>query len=204
MFTQDDVEKYAVTSINFNIMDVVILMARRLNESQLVRFIGEINKIDDKKYYLLFMIGYELLLKVKELVSLRVIDVYDFNHDKAREYITVKRCGRYRSMIVPESLRRMIEKYVQNTKKTNKDFLFSSIHTDRVTGLKKHISRDHVLRIFKNCLGNIGLNCSMGILGVTKKSSLGLLYDKNKDIHEIAKYLGHNNQQSIKRFLQIQ
>lgn len=106
--------------------------------------------------YLLFVMGINSNLRISDLLRLKVEDVRAGK--KCKEYISLKekKTGKFKKIIINESMEKAIKEYIKNENPSMIDYLFSSRSGDN-----KAISRQQACNILKHSGDYCGLQESI-------------------------------------------
>ena len=151
-----------------------------------------------EKYFLFYLIGKNTLLKIKEIINLKTIDVYDYNFNKVRDYIVIPTDKIIRKTRINSELKMMIETYIIQKELNNKNYLFHVKQKD------KAMSRFRLHQVFKECSRDVGITESVGILGAIRKTPLLNLYNKCGDINYISQLLNHKSIKRTQNYMNIE
>jgi len=147
--------------------------------------------------YLLFVMGINSNLRISDLLSLKVDDVW--TGKKCKEYISLKekKTSKFKKVMINESIVKAIKEYVKETKPQQNDFIFISRN-----GGNRAISRQQACNVLKNAGDYCGLEESISPHTLRKtwgfwawKSGVSLIL--------IMEALNHSSLSITKRYLGI-
>lgn len=163
----------------------------------------------NKRDYLLFMVGISSALRISDILSLKVKDVWDGK--KPVEYVDLneKKTGKYKRFPVTTNLNKAIKEYMVEYKGKPNDFLFVS----RV-GENKPITRQYANMMLNKACDMIGITEPFGSHGMRKswgywafKQGISLDYISialnHRSIAETKRYLGLLQEDLDNIYLQV-
>lgn len=142
---------------------------------------------------ILFGIGIYTGLRVSDILSLRVKDVYN----KSRIQVKQKKTGNYVYIPINLELKRMIKIYVDGNLLQPYEFLIRSRN-----GLNKAITRNQAYNILNEMALNLGIE-NVGTHTMRKTAGFHLYYASGKDIGLVMQILGQRDQGSTLRYIGI-
>lgn len=163
----------------------------------------------NKRDYLLFMVGISSALRISDILSLKVKDVW--NGKKPVDYVDLneKKTGKYKRFPVTINLSKAIKEYMVEYKGKPNDFLFVS----RV-GENKPITRQYANMMLNQACDMIGITEPFGSHGMRKtwgywafKQGISLDYISialnHRSIAETKRYLGLLQEDLDNIYLQV-
>jgi integrase len=163
----------------------------------------------NKRDYLLFMVGISSALRISDILSLKVKDVWDGK--KPVDYVDLneKKTGKYKRFPVTPNLNKAIREYMTEYKGKPNDFLFVS----RV-GNNKPITRQYANMMLNHACDMIGVTEPFGSHGMRKswgywafKQGISLDYISialnHRSIAETKRYLGLLQEDLDNIYLQV-
>lgn len=163
----------------------------------------------NKRDYLLFMVGISSALRISDILSLKVKDVW--NGKKPVDYVDLneKKTGKYKRFPVTPNLNKAIKEYMVEYKGKPDDFLFVS----RV-GENKPITRQYANMMLNQACDMIGITEPFGSHGMRKswgywafKQGISLDYISialnHRSVAETRRYLGLLQEDLDNIYLQV-
>lgn len=100
------------------------------------------------KYYIMFIIGVNVGLRVSDILTLKVEDVYDKSH----VVISEEKTGKTKRFLINSQLQKELKSYIDKNGLTANDYLIQSRK-----GVNKPISRVQAYRLLNECAEPLGL-----------------------------------------------
>lgn len=159
----------------------------------------------------LFALGVATGFRVKELLSLKVKDIYNIQNRQLLPYISVqkknmKKCNSRPPVKYSEAINDYMIKYIQSRPELDEDsYLFAStrITTDEngITMLRPILVRS-AIRIIKNAYEDSGLNdLNLGSHSMRKSFAARIYEASGHDLLKTQKAMGHKNMDSTTKYL---
>lgn len=137
---------------------------------------------------IMFEIGLKTLLRISDILELRVIDVY-------KKTTIVKKQRKTKNIVeipIRKDLKRLLDKYCKD--KLDYDYLIQSRN-----GTNKHISETQAYRILSDMAEYLNID-RMGTHSLRKTGAYHL-YKETKDIDFVRRLLGHKSNEEVYSYI---
>ena len=149
-------------------------------------------KEKDSKYYIMFLLGVNVGLRVSDILELKVADVQGKDHITIKE----KKTSKNKRFLVNGKMQKEIAQYIKDAKLSEDDYLIQSRKGDN-----KPITRIQAYRVLNEVADNIGLE---EIGTHTMRKTFG--YWHYKQFHDVAilqKLFNHSSPSITLRYIGI-
>lgn len=175
-----------------------------MNEVQPVKDMAKIEamkkilRADNIRDWLLFTIGINVGLRIRDLLSLKVSDVVDEKYKPKRSiYIQEGKTGKTRKIELNKVVRKAITEYIEEVKPNLDDYLFKSRK-----GNNKPISRVQAWQIIKDAAKLVGIQEPIGTH--TLRKTFGYhAFIQGTDITLLQKVFNHSTPGQTLRYIGI-
>jgi site-specific recombinase XerD len=136
-----------------------------LTDISQINAIKRVLRQQSQRDLLLFVLGINTGLKISELLSLKVNDVWDKGEgEKGKEFLFIhgKKSGEERAFYLNNKVQVELKKYISLTSLQERDYLFRSQKNDQ------SISRQHAYRIIKQAAKKAGIPGKIGTNTLSK------------------------------------
>lgn len=170
-----------------------------MNYVEPIRNPGQLQEIEDwlaqynYKYYIMFEVGKNTGLRVSDVLSLRVEDVYHKSHIKVKE----KKTGKWRECKIPPKLGRVLDAYCKGRKPL--EYLVPS---NAKYPREKPISTIRAYQVMRRA----GEACNLKGLGThSMRKTFGYFYYKQyHDVAELMRIFNHSSPSVTLRYIGIE
>lgn len=149
--------------------------------------------------YLMFLIGISSALRISDILSLRIIDIY--TGQKVREYIDVKekKTGKRKRFATSPNLQKGIKEFIKAYNPEPEEYVFVSRK-----GSNKPITRQRAVQILTEALDMCGLSdINFGSHGMRKTFTYHL-WKKGTDISYLMRLLNHSSQREVLHYITVE
>ncbi len=152
-------------------------------------------------WYMLLLLGFSTGLRIGDLCTLRVKDVWD----RERICIIAEKTGKMTDIYVREDTRRAIMSALKENNKGNKpdgnDWALGSRQRNRADGKKKPITRQRCYDIMKEIAEKAGFNEHVGCHTMRKTFAWNLYESTGRNLAIVQKQLNHSSQEATIHYL---
>lgn len=151
-------------------------------------------KKKSERDYLLFKLAIHTGIRLSDLLKLTVSDIKCEDKGKVKD-AWVEQCMPSIKILIPDTLRREIDEYIEKYELLNNELLFQSLKTH------KALSRQQAYRIIHRAAEELDISH----IGLTtlRKTFAYHAYESGISIAIIQKYLGHQTTQETMKFIGI-
>lgn len=161
-----------------------------IRDKEKIENVKQILLKQNRRNYLLFLIGINCGLRISDILKLQVKDVRGKDHIE----ITEQKTGKYNRILIANSFKSALESYIKH--KENNDWLFTSKKGN------KPISRIQAYRIISNACNVAGINSKIGTH--TLRKTFGYhFYNKTKDVAMLQYIFNHSSPSVTLRYIGI-
>ena len=151
-------------------------------------------------WYMLLLLGFSTGLRIGDLCTLRVKDVWD----RERICIIAEKTGKMTDIYVREDVRRAIMaglKDKNNQKPDDDSWALSSRQRSRADGAEKPISRQRCYAIMKEIAAKAGFDEHVGCHTMRKTFAWNLYESTGRNLAIVQKQLNHSSQEATIHYL---
>lgn len=163
-----------------------------IRDKKKIQTMKTILKAKDEKYYIMFLIGINVGLRVSDILTLKVSDVLDRSHI----HIVEKKTGKIKRFLLNTRMQSELTAYINKYKLTQNDYLIQSRK-----GKNQPIKRDRAYKILNEAAQEIGLN-EIGTHSMRKTFGYWH-YQKYKDIALLQHLFNHANSAVTLRYIGV-
>ncbi|NNU78122.1 tyrosine-type recombinase/integrase [Clostridium estertheticum] len=149
--------------------------------------------------FLLFTIGISSALRISDILSLRISQIYDGH--KATDFIDVKekKTGKSKRFATSSNLQSAIKIFIKQYKPTQDEYVFISRK-----GSNKPITRQRAVQILTEALDMCGLsNINFGSHGMRKTFAYHC-WKKGTDITYLMRILNHSSPKEVLHYISVE
>jgi integrase len=146
-------------------------------------------KLEDKRIYILFMIGINTGLRISDIVPLKVKDVYKQPYIELKQ----KKNRQYNKLFINDSLREALNEYCKGKKRN--DYLFPSQKGN-------HIKEDRAYVLLKGVFKKCRLRYNTGTH--TLRKTCGYHTNKKSGLEVTQKILDHDSPKDTLRYVGLE
>lgn len=168
-----------------------------IRDKEKIEAIKKILRATSLRNELLFVLGINTGLRISDLLSLQVRDVFNDNKAVERMELRENKTGKLRSIALSKKTSRLIERYIHTERKV---FLEETpLFLSQKGGA---ISRQHAYDILNKAARAVGIKERIGTHSL-RKSFGYFAYKNGVDLAMIQKLLNHSNQSETLRYIGI-
>lgn len=147
--------------------------------------------------YLMFMVGISSALRISDILSLKVNDIWDGKKPVKFIYLNEKKTGKYKRFPVTKNLEKAIILFMKQYNYKKNEFVFLSRKNTN-----KPITRQQAARIIKTCADYVGVEENVGTH--TMRKTWGYwAYKSGVSLALIMEALNHSSISNTKKYLGI-
>ena len=120
-----------------------------IRDKKKIQIMKTMLKNKDEKYYIMFIVGINVGLRISDILTLRVSDVYEQDHVTIYEDKTDKK----KRFLINEQMQRELKRYIEKNNLQSEDYLIQSRK-----GKNRAVGREQAWRVLNECGRCIGLN----------------------------------------------
>ncbi|MBZ9621460.1 tyrosine-type recombinase/integrase [Clostridium sp. FP2] len=150
---------------------------------------------------LLFTIGISSALRISDILSLKTIQLYDYDSKKAKDFIDVKekKTGKSKRFATSPNLQKCIKDFIKEYKPEQNEYVFSSRK-----GTNKPITRQRAVQVLTEALDMCGLSyINFGSHGMRKTFAYHC-WKSGTDITYLMRILNHSSQKEVLRYISVE
>lgn len=161
-----------------------------IRDKRKIKAMKDLLKIKGDKYYIMFLIGINIGLRISDILTLKVSDV----SRKTHVTITEEKTGKTKRFLINENMRKELNSYIENHNMKDKEYLIQSRK-----GVNRPISRVQAYRVLNETADSIGLE-EVGTH--TMRKTFGYFhYQKFHDIALLQDIFNHSSQVITMRYI---
>lgn len=148
-------------------------------------------KVNNKRNYILFLLGLHTGLRISDILKLRVKDVYK----KDKIFVREKKTNKKKEIVLTKSLRKELNVYCNA--RDPEEFIFKSRE-----GINKPIDRTQAYRIINKTAKAFGIS-NVGCHSL-RKTFGRKHYKKYEDLEELRRIFNHSNSGITSRYIGLE
>jgi len=168
------------------------------NPKKITQIKNQLKMKENPRDYLLFTLGINFALRIQDLLSLKIKDVFDSNGIKEFIYLREKKTGKQKKIKVNKSSREALEFYFDKVGEVDPDsYLFKSERSE------KPLDRTQAYRLIRGWAEDVGLTGGKYGTHSLRKTWGYQARKQGIPMELIMEKLGHNSPTVTKRYIGI-
>ena len=163
-----------------------------IRDKKKIQTMKTVLKAKDEKYYIMFLIGINVGLRLSDILTLRVSDVRDRTHIN----IVEKKTGKTKRFLLNSQMQAELTEYINKFSLSDDDYLIRSRK-----GKNQPIKRDRAYKVLNEAAQEIGLD-EIGTHSMRKTFGYWH-YQKYKDIALLQHLFNHANSAVTLRYIGV-
>lgn len=163
-----------------------------IRDQKKIQTIKTLLKAKDEKYYIMFIIGINIGLRVSDILTLRVCDVKDKTHINVVEQKT----GKVKRFLINKQMQEELNNYITNNKLADDNYLIRSRK-----GQNEPIKRNRAYTVLNEVADEIGLE-EIGTHSMRKTFGYWH-YQRYKDVALLQQLFNHSSPSITLRYIGV-